>query len=256
MTSNQFFQLTITKVFLNLKAEASKSYLSYLWWVLEPALFVAVFYLVFGVFLGNRSEGFIVFLMCGKIPYLWFSRSVNNSANAIVAGGGLMNQVSIPKVFFPSVVVLQDLIKSAVVFLLMIVLVLINNYKPSIEWIAVPLLFLIQALVIAPIAIISSALVPFIPDLKFIVMTMTTMGMFASGIFYDYRKVVLPEHHDAFLLNPLANLIAMYRGALLENQWPDWQSLGNITGIAIIALIMSIKITQFFDLKYPRLVIR
>jgi len=36
----QFYELVLTKVRLNLKSEASKSYLSYSWWILEPALFV------------------------------------------------------------------------------------------------------------------------------------------------------------------------------------------------------------------------
>ena len=69
MFTKHFWSFVTTKVTLNLKAEASKSYLSYLWWLLEPALFVAVLYVVFGIFLAKGTPNFVVFLMCGQIPF-------------------------------------------------------------------------------------------------------------------------------------------------------------------------------------------
>ena len=45
----------LIKVRANLTSEMSRTYLSYLWWVVEPALFIAVLYLVFGLML-RRGE--------------------------------------------------------------------------------------------------------------------------------------------------------------------------------------------------------
>jgi lipopolysaccharide transport system permease protein len=64
----------LTKLRFNLKAEANKTYLNYLWWILEPALHVAVFYLVFSVFLNRGSDDFLLFLLCGKIPFCGFQK--------------------------------------------------------------------------------------------------------------------------------------------------------------------------------------
>src|SRR5690606_38957070 len=97
----QFLQLTLVKVQLNLKSEARKSYLSYIWWILEPALVVGVFYLVFGVLFSRGTPVFLVFLLCGQIPFLWFSRTITNGSASIEQGRGLMQQIEIPKIFFP-----------------------------------------------------------------------------------------------------------------------------------------------------------
>ena len=117
MKKLNFVELIFTKVQLNLKSEAAKSYLSYLWWILEPAMFVGVFYVVFGTFLARGTDGFLIFLLCGQIPFLWLARTISNSASSIEQGRGLMQQLEIPKIFFPLVVIAQDFVKSIIVFL-------------------------------------------------------------------------------------------------------------------------------------------
>ena len=47
---------------LSLKAEAQRYYLGYLWWVLEPLLWVGVFYVVFYELLGSITPDFLMFL--------------------------------------------------------------------------------------------------------------------------------------------------------------------------------------------------
>lgn len=256
MSFTQFISLVLTKVHLNLKSEAAKSYLSYTWWILEPALFVGVFYLVFGVFMATRTDNFVVFLVCGKIPFLWFARTVNNSANAILAGRGLMNQIDIPKVFFPSVVILQDAVKSSVVFAIMLIFIWVMGITPAESWISIPIIMFVQLLFIAAVALIGAAVVPFIPDLKYIIATLVMMVMFASGIFYDYRKVILESHQDLFLLNPMANLIRSYREVLLGGQWPDWRSLIIIACISSLVIVFMLSIYRQVGSRYPRLVLQ
>ena len=46
-----FWQLVRVKIWFNLRSEASQSYLSYAWWILEPLLLVGVFFIVFDIFL-------------------------------------------------------------------------------------------------------------------------------------------------------------------------------------------------------------
>ena len=59
---------------LSLKANAQRYFLGYLWWVLEPLLWVAVFYVVFEVLLKNGRADFLIFLAVGKLTFIWFSK--------------------------------------------------------------------------------------------------------------------------------------------------------------------------------------
>ena len=241
---------------MNLKSEAAQSQLNYLWWLLEPALFIAVYYVVFGIFLNTRTDDFIAFLIVGKIPFLWFSRTVNNASNALVAGGGLMNQINIPKIFFPVVVIGQDLVKTLFVFLLMLGILVGMGYEPTMNWFAIIPIALMQLLFVSSLAIFFSALVPFLPDMKYIIGTFTMLMMFGSGIFYDPTQFLKPEHKELFLLNPLASAISMYRGVLMDNTLPDWAYLGAMAAACFVGLIVAVLFLRAFDSRYPRLVLQ
>ncbi|GGW82423.1 transport permease protein [Alteromonas halophila] len=241
---------------MNLKAEAAQSQLNYLWWLLEPALFIGVYYVVFGIFLNSRTDDFIAFLICGKIPFLWFSRSVSNASNSLVAGGGLMNQINIPKLFFPVVVIAQDLVKTFVVFLLMLSIMWLMGYMPNPAWWAIIPVALTQLLFVSSLAILFSALVPFLPDLKFIVGTFIILMMFASGIFYDPAQFLRPEHRELFMLNPLAYVISEYRAIIMEGELPQWAMLARTAVVSLIGLGIAITIIKAFDSRYPRQVLQ
>ena len=128
------FSLVNTQAKLSLKSEASRFVLSYLWWVIEPLLFVVVFYVVFEVLLNRGRADFLVFLMCGKIPFLWFSKSVTSASNSITQNRGLINQVDIPKALFPYASVQESLYKQWVVFLVLFSIVILNGFPPDPIW--------------------------------------------------------------------------------------------------------------------------
>ena len=96
-----------------------------------------------------------------------------------------------------------------------------------------------------------AAVVPFLPDLRFVVKTGLMLMMFGSGIFYHY-ELILPEHRGFFFLNPMANLIRNYREVLLHQNWPDWQALGVIALLSILFLGLMVWVFHRFSSTYVR----
>ena len=105
-----------TRAQMNLKANAAQTYLSYLWWLLEPALYVALFYVVFEVLMLRGGPGFLYFLILGKIPFLWVSKSLSSGANSIRSNRGLMGQVRLPIGILPYTPMLEAFYKQVFVF--------------------------------------------------------------------------------------------------------------------------------------------
>lgn len=244
------------KLLFNLKAEVARFYLNYLWWVLEPLLLVAVFYLVFEIYLDRGGENFLVFLLLGKIPYLWFAKSVNNSARSIPEGRGLIHQMAIPKPFFPLLVVAQDLVKQIVVLVTLLVILSANGFLPDVHWLALPLVVLVQLSLVVAVALLVSAIVPVVPDFQYIVHTGMIMLMFASGIFYDYRFALDPALQQYFLLNPLAVLIEAYRDVLMRSAWPEPAGLVAIALGSTVTCWLMMRLFRRFDSRYARMVVQ
>ena len=243
ISKTHLLEVFFTKLVFNLKSEASKTYLSYVWWLLEPALMVAVLYVVFAIFLARGTEDFVIFLVCGKIPFLWFSKSVNNSSRSIITGRGLINQVSIPMPFFPMLVVFQDAVKQTVVFAAMAIFLVLYGMDISWVWLSTLFVIMTQFLLICAASLVAAAIIPFLPDFKYLISTAMMALMLGSGIFYSYKDVLLPQHQDLFLMNPIANLIKNYRQVLMENTLPDWSAL---MGICLASAVVIASMMLYF----------
>jgi lipopolysaccharide transport system permease protein len=211
------------------------------------------FYIVFGLLLDRGTEDFVVFLLCGLIPWLWFAKSVNNAASSILTARGLILQISLPKIFFPAVSVLQDTAKQLIVFTLLILFLLLYGIEMQIAWLAVIPIAIVELVLIMGCAFMAAAVTPFLPDFRFLVSTGIQLLMFASGVFYSI-ELIRPEHRDLFFLNPMASILNSYRTALLYGAWPDWSVLAWVFLGSIIVLLITVFMVLRFDGVYPRLV--
>lgn len=236
-----------------LKAEASKLSLSYIWWVLEPLLFVAVFYVVFSFLLDRGTENFVFFLMCGKVPFLWLSKTVTQAATSILSNKGLIASTQIDKVIFPYIAIQEVVYKQWVVFLVLFAMALYFGPMTT-HWLwLLPLIFVTYLLIIA-LSLIGAAITTFIQDFRIIISMGMLFLMFASGIFWDINDIQDEYWRNMMLVvNPLAFLIDAYRKVLMYNEPLNIPHLTAI-GIASIGAIAAShvffkransKLTQF-----------
>jgi len=202
---------------LSLKADAQRYFLGYLWWILEPLLWVAVFYLVFEVFLGSGRADFLMFLAVGKLTFIWFSKSVNQAANSLIAGRGLIGNTDSPKWLFPWAVCHEGLYKQVAVFAVLIVMLLYRGYEPTLQWLWIAPIALTQYVLILGCAMVAALLVCVRQDFQLIVQLGTVFMLFMSGIFWDIDSIGnVALRENLLLVNPLAALIDVYRQVLME----------------------------------------
>lgn len=248
---HQVIDLILYKTYADLRAEAAKTYINYLWWVIDPILSMLVFYLVFGLLFQRGGEGFVAFLLSGLVIWNWYRQSVAHAGGSILNGKGLMNQVHVPKLVFPTVTLLTDLTKFALVLVLLLVFLWISGYPVNVSYLALPVLLVVQLLLIAGLAFCLAGLVPFVPDLRFLVDHLLHLQFFCSGIFYSVKD--LPAQYQGwFYLNPMAGLIEDYRSVLLHGIWPHWGRLGLIALGSTLLLALAITFVRRRDREYPR----
>jgi len=222
----------------SLKSESSKLALSYLWWILEPILFVSVYYIVFSFLLNRGTENYILFLMCGKIPYLWFSKSITSASNSLLQNKGLVASIQIPKTLFPYINLQEALYKQWVVFLLLIGVAVYFDEVPTWEWLWLIPIVILNYLLIVAISLWAALLVTLVQDLRFVVNMSMLFLMFMSGVFWDIRELQ-DEYWQHVLLyyNPLAFLIDSYRVILIDQGTLDYQHLLLITVLSTVLIV-------------------
>lgn len=231
-----FIILVDTKAKMSLKAEASKLYLSFLWWIIEPMLFVLAFYFVFSVLLQTRQENFLLFLMCAKIPYMWFSKAVTTASASIVGNRGIISQIDIPKTIFPYAAIQITVYKEIPVFLLLFSMCVYYGYMPSIEWFWLIPLIVVMYLMIVALGLLTAILVCYADDVRMLINMSMLFLMFTSGVFFEISDIRQPLQGYLLTYNPLAFLCDGFRKILMHKGTYDLQHLLALLGIFSIAI--------------------
>ncbi|WP_372882041.1 ABC transporter permease [Psychromonas sp.] len=247
-------ELIWVKASLNLRSEASVNYLSYAWWVIEPLLHMVVYYVVFSFLLARGGENYVAFLLTGLIPWLWFSKTVNHTMGSILHGKELMNQLYIPKVFFPLTFVVQDSIKQVIVFALLLAFLILYGIAPSIIWLYSLPIIMIQFLLTIGCSLLAALAVPFIRDMSFVIPTGLQFLMFCSGIFFSHHDI--PEHvQHYFFLNPMAVILAAFRDVLVDGVAPNFGQLAYVTLFSCVLIVIAAWSYKKLEYLLPRVVL-
>lgn len=241
---------------LSLRAEARRFYLGYFWWILEPLLYVAVFYAVFYGLLGTRTPDFLVFLAVGKLTFVWFSKTVNVAANSIVANGSLLARMDMPKTLFPISVILECSYRQLAVFALLFAFLVASGNYPALTWLWVLPLAATQALLIIACGLAASLLVCVSRDFLPLINLSMIFMMFISGVFWDLNTLGSPELAEVVRFwNPVAFLLDAYRQALIWNNPVDAYHLLGLAVVCIAGCFALFRLTNRFSQQLARRVI-
>ena len=253
MSFSQYFRLADVMARMALRADATRFFLGYIWWVLEPLLYVAVLYVVFTKILGTRDPDFLYFLMCGKLAFTWFSKSVTQGSNSIVGGKGLIGKIDVPKTLFPLASVQEGLYKQAAVFALLFTVLISGGFPVTITWVYLVPVMLVNYIMILACAYIGATLVCIVRDFSPLISLTMIFLLFTSGIFWNPRDLEPAKMEMILTLNPLAFLLDAYRQVLMNATPPDMIhlfSLGLFFGALLYAMVLIMRRgSQFLALK-------
>lgn len=250
-----YFDLICYRSYIDLKSETAQSYLGFVWWILEPLLYLAAFYLIFEVVMKRGGEGFVGFLLCGLVFWRWFDNSIKKMSVSIISNASLLNQVHVPKAVFPLIDFLSNIFRFLFVALVFLGFVFFYQGHVLVSWWLLPVLLLVQGIFISGVGLFLAAIVPIVPDLKKVIDNVLMLMFYLSGIFFDVSKVGGIQG-DLLMLNPMAVLLHSYRQILLDGLLPDWRRLGVIVVVGFILLCFSLVLLVRFDKRYPRVLSR
>lgn len=215
-------KLLFTLAHTDFKEEYLGSYLGVLWAILRPSLFVAIIWFVFSVgFKTNpTTEGtpFILWLLCGFIPWFFFSEAVNKGMNAITNNAYLVKKVAFRVSILPIVKILSALYIHIVFIFIVLGIFIFYGYSPTIYWLQIPYFTGCTVVLVLGLSWLTSALKVFIKDVGEIVGVIIQFGFWLTPIFWSID--IIPERYQAVIkLNPMFYIIDGYRNTLIHNTW-------------------------------------
>ncbi len=246
-----YWELLLFKTYTDLKIEAQMTYLGFLWWSLEPVLFFAIYYLVFGRILKAQTTHFIEFLFVGVVAWRWFGPTMMRSSRSIKSETKLMREIYVSKLLFPATNVLNDGIKFTIVFLLLLLFLIFFHHQPTLLWLTIVPNFLCQIVLIFGFSFCFSAITPFIPDFPVLVQAGMTAMMVLSGVFFDVLDAPT-QWRDILQINPLADVLINYRLPLIYSKAPQWGYMFYSLGFGVVLNIIGVLAIRKNERVFPK----
>jgi lipopolysaccharide transport system permease protein len=122
---------------------------------------------------------------------------------------------------------------------------------PQITWFALPILIIVQFSFVLAVAMLASALIPFLPDLRVAIDNGLLLLFFVSGIFFNINEVHEPLQTYLYL-NPMAGLIDGYRSIMIRGEWPNFNYLAQIFLVTILVGTFAALLLKRLDRVYAK----
>jgi homopolymeric O-antigen transport system permease protein len=207
-----------TLVARDVKARYRGSVLGFFWSFINPLLQLAIYSWVFSTVLPRHDdasmEPYALFMFCGILPWTWFSSSILESSNVLIAGGNLIKKVLFPAEVLPVVTVLANMVHFFLGLLILAVF-LIYYQRPldPLELLWFPVIVLVQLVLSLGLSLLVSALTVHFRDLRDILGNLMMVWFFATPIIYPMSQA--PENYRWLLnINPMTHLAISYQEVL------------------------------------------
>ncbi|MCC7417069.1 MAG: ABC transporter permease [Acidobacteria bacterium] len=226
-----------------LKARYRGSALGFLWSFINPLLLLSIYSFVFAVVLPGAHttevEPYALFMVCGILPWTWFSSALSEASGALIAGGNLIKKVLFPAEILPIVSVLANMVHF---FLGLPILIAFLIYyqrwpdAPDLFWF--PVAVIVQLIFTAGLGLILAALTVHFRDIRDILSNILTLWFFATPIIYWIREA--PGLGKTVLdLNPMTHIIVSYQEILFFRgpigHWKWLLAMGGASALLFLA---------------------
>ncbi|WP_264548115.1 ABC transporter permease [Flavobacterium sp. N2820] len=192
-----------------------------LWFFIQPILTTITFTVIFGNVAQLSTDGApkLVFYMAGITLWNYFSTCLTTVSGVFNANASIFGKVYFPRLIMPLTIVISNLIKFGVQFLLFLCFVgyyyFQGEIEPNTTYIAAtPIVIVLMALISMGIGLILSSMTTKYKDLNQLISFGVQLFMYATPVIYPSSSV--PSAYQWVVeLNPLVGLFDYMRYAYL-----------------------------------------
>lgn len=194
--------------------------LGVLWSLLNPFIMMGVLAFVFtNVFPEKSVRAFPLFMLCGLVPFNFFTVAWSSGMVSITDNGGLIKRVPLPRVLLPVSSVAANCIHMLIQFAILLLFALAFGFGVNRYWALLPLVWLFEIVFVIGLVMATAALDVYVRDLRYIVDSVIRVMFWLVPIFYGIESVPA-RLRGVFELNPIAALILSLRAILMNSAPP------------------------------------
>lgn len=207
------------------------------WAIIQPALSMVAFTVLFGRMAKMPSEGFPypIFVYSALLPWVYFTNASGSAVSSLVNSSHLISKVYFPRIVIPLASVLAALVDLAVASTVLAALMVFYGVGLTAQVLWVPLLVLGLVLTVTGIGAGLGALNVSYRDLTHVLPFLMQLWLYVTPVVYP-SSAAPPALRLVLQLNPLSGLIEGFRAAVL-GQPPDFSAIGRSLAVALLMFV-------------------
>ncbi|PWC04448.1 sugar ABC transporter [Agromyces badenianii] len=234
------------------RGKYKNSSLGIVWSLMRPLAQLLIYFIAIGQFLGAARSipDFAIFVFTGLTAWGLYSEIISAGTTSILANGGLVKKVYLPREIFPLAAVGAALFNFVIQLAILVVATIVLGVVPfSLDLLYVPASIVLILVVATAIALALAALNVYLRDIQHLVEIILLVLFWASPIVYSFGLVhsVLQGSwlEEVYLANPITlAVIGMQKGMWVAGSadttqyWPpglEWRMLiATLVGVVLL----------------------
>ena len=242
----RYRDLTMLFVWRDFVSTYKQTILGPLWHLITPILTSLIFTVIFNRIAAMPTDGLppFLFYMCGLTAWNYFADCLNRTSGTFISNAGIFGKVYFPRLTVPASIVISNLVKFSIQFILFISFMIFfgvrgSKIHPNLFILLTPYLLLAMAALGLGAGIIVSSLTTRYRDLQVLVGFGVQLLMYATPIVYPL-SVVSGKYRWLLIVNPMTPVIETFRYAFLGNGTFNQAHLCYSAGVTLLILFFGI----------------
>ena len=220
------------------------------WSLLNPLVMMGVLWFVFTkIFANNTIKDFPAFVLCGMVPYNFFTIAWVTGTTSILDNTSLIKRVAVPRAVIPIATVLGNVVHLAIQIGLLLTVVLIAGKRPGPVWLWLIFVWTFTIIFTCGLSLIFAALNVYIRDIRYVVESTNVVLFWLVPIFYD-TKIIAPQYREIYQYNPIAALVLALRYILLDGVPPPFTLIYKLVLCSVGTLVVGLFVFRRLQTRF------
>jgi ABC-2 type transport system permease protein len=258
-------ELLINLTLRELRGKYKRSALGWAWSVINPAVLIVVYTIVFGHLLGANPppgvpsglDSYVFFLMAALLPWMFVSNGLTGAVSSLTANENLVKKVYFPRSILPTSSVLSWLASFGIEMAVLGVLLMVLGRVMILPWIPVVIAIgILQFFFVLGLGLVLCPLNAYFRDVLHFTALFLTVWFYATPIVYpptllytngQPKEILGISIPQLMRLNPMAHFATAYRNALYDLRWPAATTWLSLILSAAAAMALGIWVFRKFE---------
>ncbi|QIM68100.1 ABC transporter permease [Basfia succiniciproducens] len=232
-----FDELLKLLILRDIKLKYRRSYLGYVWSILNPLLLMLVLVLVFSNLFRFNIPNFPLYLISGQVIFHFMVEATNMAVGSIRGNAALIKKTYVPKYIFTLSKVGSSLVN--LLFSLSALLLVMIYTRADFSWnlLFFPVIIFQVFMFALGLSLFLAAATVFFRDIQYLWTVVISMWTYLTPLFYP-ASIIPEKYQPIYKLNPMYWYIEQFRDIVLYAKFPSLNSIliGCIVSILVLCL--------------------